>query len=103
MVRQANNIVYVTLIKTKGCEACNITEKIFNKVLYIYNGCKNIIFSIVDSSIVDKDYKRNLQIKDYPTITISNTFYTEQNINNTKIILGSTNMNNIFSAINEFK
>jgi hypothetical protein len=61
----------VALIRTKGCQGCNIMVDILMQVVKAYAGSSGISFLIFDKTNVPNVILQYLGIKDFPTLVIT--------------------------------
>lgn len=61
----------VALIKTKGCEGCNIMTDIFLQVVKGYAGIADITFHIYNKEDIPNVILSQIGIKDFPTVVIT--------------------------------
>lgn len=61
----------VALIRTKGCQACNLMVDILMKVVKVYAGTSGISFLIFDKEDIPNAILQYLEIKDFPTLVVT--------------------------------
>lgn len=61
----------VALIRTKGCQGCNIMVDILMEVVKSYAGVSGISFLIFDKEDLPSTILKYLEIKDFPTLVIT--------------------------------
>lgn len=61
----------VALIRTKGCQGCNIMVDILMEVVKSYTGVSGISFLIFDKEDLPSTMLKYLEIKDFPTLVIT--------------------------------
>lgn len=105
----------VALIRTKGCEACNIMSDIMMQVVKAYAGVDNINFLIIFRDEIPDIIQRYIGLKDFPTIVVTpypTYVFTEKAINCTlpkdstehfTLIEGVVPYVNITSAIEKYR
>lgn len=61
----------VALIRTKGCQACNLMVDILMEVVKAYAGTSGISFLIFDKEDIPNAILQYLEIKDFPTLVVT--------------------------------
>lgn len=61
----------VALIRTKGCQACNLMVDILMEVVKAYAGTSGISFLVLDKEDMSNAILQYLEVKDFPTVVIT--------------------------------
>lgn len=61
----------VALIRTKGCQGCNLMVDILMEIVKSYAGVSGISFLIFDKEDIPKTILKYLEVKDFPTLVIT--------------------------------
>lgn len=101
------NKITITVIATKGCDACNIMTNIMAKVITYYKGEENLIFEFRNHRSMDKNLLKELDICDYPSVIITplDTYRPNHSLNKElyTVIHGTCPVTNIIKAIEKYR
>ena len=57
----------ILLIKTEGCESCEIVEHNINNIINSFKQC-NCVLEVIDKNDCDKVFLKQNKITDFPTV-----------------------------------